>query len=95
MNPLLNGTNQTGMPDPFGSMQNMMSQFQAFRANPAQFLLQRKLNIPQGVMNNPQAAIQHLLNSGAMSQQQFQALRQMAGQIQANPQFMQMVGGMR
>ena len=95
MNPLLNGVKNSGVPDPFGSMQNMMSQFQAFRTNPMQYMLQRRLNIPQALMNNPQAAIQYLLNSGAMNQQQLQALQQMARQIQANPQFSQTFGNLK
>lgn len=79
--------------DPFGSMQGMMSQFQSFMGNPMQFMMQRKLNIPQNLMNNPQAAIQHLMNNGQMSQEQFNQLQQMAQRIQQNPQFQQMMGG--
>lgn len=93
-NPLLNGTNVKA-PDPFGSMQNMMGQFQNFMGNPMQYMLQQRLNIPQNLMQNPQAAIQHLLSNGTMSQQQFQALQQVAQRIQAHPQFSRLFGGMR
>lgn len=82
-------------PDPFGSMQNMMGQFQAFMANPMQYLIQRRLNIPQNMVQNPQAAVQHLLDTGSISQQQLNALHQTAQRIQENPQFLQMFGGMR
>ena len=39
--------------------------------NPVQFLMNRGLNIPQG-MNNPQEIVQHLLNTGQVSQQQYE-----------------------
>lgn len=64
--------------------------FQGFMRNPMQMLAQKKLNIPQNIQNNPQAIVQHLMNSGQMSQQQFNQLQSMARQIQGNPQFTQM-----
>lgn len=81
--------------DPFGSMQNFMGQFQNFFKNPMQFLMQKKLNLPQNInpMQNPQAAIQHLMNSGQLSQEQFNQLKQTAKQIQSNPQFQQFING--
>lgn len=54
---------------------NFMSQLQMLKNNPAQFLLQRKFNIPEG-MNNPQEIVQHLLNTGQMTQNQFNTLQQ-------------------
>lgn len=44
-----------------------------------QGVLQR-LNLPKEI-NNPQQAIQYLMNSGRMSQQQYNQLRQMADQV--------------
>ena len=61
--------------------------FQGFMRSPMQML--QNLNIPQNIQNNPQAIVQHLMNSGQMSQQQFNQLQNMAKQIQGNPQFMQ------
>lgn len=72
----------------FGNIGDIINQFQGFMKNPVQFMAQRKLNIPQEVFNNPQAAVQQLMNNGQMSQQQFNQLQQMAKQIQNNPQFM-------
>lgn len=71
-----------------------MGQFRGFAQNPVQYLMRNKLNLPQNIdpAQNPQAAIQHLMNTGAMSQQQYNQLSQMARQIQQNPQFMQMFG---
>ena len=81
--------------DPFGSMQGFMGQFQNFFRNPMQFLMQKKLNIPQNInpMQNPQAAIQHLMNSGQLTQEQYNQLQQTARQIQNNPQFQQFING--
>lgn len=78
------------MQDPFGSMQGMLGQFKGFMANPMQFMVQRKLNIPQQYMNDPQAAIQYLMNTGAINQQQYDWAVKQANMIQKNPQFMQM-----
>lgn len=75
---------------PFGTF---MSQFKGFMGNPMQMLLQNKLNVPQNMANDPNAIIQHLMNSGVMSQEQYNQLKQTAGQIQNNPQFQQMMNG--
>lgn len=58
-----------------------------------QFMMQKRLNLPQGWMENPQGAIQQLMNSGAMNQSQYNQLNQMAQQIMNSPQFQQMMGG--
>lgn len=52
----------------FGNMQNFMNQFNQFRQN-------------FGNGQNPQAVVQQLLDSGKMSQEQFNQLSQMANQI--------------
>lgn len=59
----------------------MMQQFSSFKQNPMQFLMQRNINIPQQYANNPQAAVQYLLNSGRMNQSQLNQLTQMAQQF--------------
>ena len=83
--------------DPFGSMQNFIGQFQGFLGNPMQYMLKNKLNLPQGInpMQDPNGAIQYLMNSGRMNQQQYNQLQQWSQQIQQNPQFAQqfMQGG--
>lgn len=65
---------------------NFMQMFGQFRQNPTQFLIQQKFNIPQNIGSNPQAIVQHLLDSGQISQQQVNQARQML------PQFNQMLG---
>lgn len=90
--------NNVNMPhDPFGSMQGFMGQFQGFMQNPMQYMMSKKLNLPENInpMQDPQGAIQYLMNNGQMNQQMYNQLQQMAGQIKQNPQFMQMFGGRR
>ena len=58
--------------------------FGAFMQNPLQFLLQRKINIPQEYANNPQGAIQYLMSTGKMSQQTFENLRDQASRMGVN-----------
>lgn len=50
---------------------NMMSNLQALKSNPMQYLMQKKFSIPQNLQNDPNAIIQHLLNSGQVTQQQY------------------------
>lgn len=81
------------MKDPFGSMQGLMSQFGNFRKNPMQMFAQKKMNIPQNIQGNPQQIIQYMMNNGTVSQEQFNAAKKMAEQVQSNPMFRQMMGG--
>lgn len=58
---------------------NIMGMVQQFKANPMQFLLQKKLNVPQNVaMDNPQAIMDYLLQSGQINQQQINQAYQIA-----------------
>ena len=61
---------------------NLMYQLQALRQNPMQFLMQRRFNVPQNIANNPNAIIQHLMNTGQISQAQYNQAAQMAKQFQ-------------
>ena len=67
------------------NIQNIFGQLSGALQNPMQFLISR--GFPQGVLNNPQQAVQELLNSGRMTQQQFNQLQETAKQIQSMPQF--------
>ena len=54
---------------------NIMSMYQQMKQNPAQ-LLSKRFNIPQGVdTSSPDSIIQHLLNSGQVSQAQIDSVR--------------------
>ena len=71
-------------------MNAFLGQFRGFLSNPMQYMMQRKINLPQNAMQNPQAAVQQLMADGKMSQAQFNQLQQMAKQIQSNPMFAKM-----
>ena len=67
---------------------NQMAQmYQQLRSNPAQLLASR-FNLPQGInMNNPNDIIQHLLNTGQVTQQQVNNVMGM----QNNPMIQQLM----
>lgn len=69
------------------NMNQLMNMYQQLRTNPMQ-LLARRFNLPQGMnMNNPNDIIQHLLNTGQISQQQLNSLMGM----QNNPMIQQLM----
>lgn len=52
----------------------MMGMLGQLKANPLQFLMQRRINLPQGInMNDPQAIINALVQSGRVNQEQINA----------------------
>ena len=55
----------------------MLGMLQQMKSNPLQFLMQRRMNIPQGV-NDPQAILNHLVQTGQVSQEQVNRAYQMA-----------------
>lgn len=59
----------------------MMGQFKQFMQNPMQFLMSRKINIPEQYANDPHGAVQYLLNNGQMSQDTLNKMTQMANQM--------------
>lgn len=62
-------------------LQGIMQMLPQIKANPMQFLLQRKLNIPQGMTDDPNAILNHLLQTGQISQNQVNGAYQMAQQM--------------
>lgn len=66
----------------------ILGSFRQFMANPQQFLSQ--LNIPTNVENNPRFAVEYLMNSGQMTQQQFNQLASTVNQMRNNPVFSSM-----
>lgn len=73
------------MSDPWGSFNNFMTGFRQFINNPSQY----------GVQGNPDSIIQKMMSEGKLSQDQYNAARQAASQIQNNPLFSQLMGGRR
>lgn len=68
---------------PFGGnmpRMNPMQMLQQLRQNPVQMLRQAGLNVPDN-LNDPNQIIQHLMNSGQISQQRYEQARQMAAQF--------------
>ena len=62
-------------------MPNIMQMLNQFKANPAQMLLQRRLNVPQTMMNDPDAILNHLLQTGQINQAQVNNAYQTAQQM--------------
>ena len=59
---------------------NIFGMLQQFKANPMQMLMQRRLNVPQQISGDPQAILNHLLQTGQISQNQVnQAYQMMQG----------------
>lgn len=67
-------------------MLNILNSLNSLMNNPMQFLIQNGLNVPQGIANNPEQIVQHLLNSGQITQQQVNQAVQMRD---TNPMFNQ------
>lgn len=64
------------MPNPM--MGNPMQMLQQLKSNPIQFLMQRRLNLPQNInVSDPQAILNHLVSSGQISQEQINNAYQM------------------
>lgn len=61
-------------------MNNIFQQFQMFRQNPIGYMMQKGMNIPQN-MTDPNQIVQHLLNTGQITQQQYNQAAQMARQF--------------
>ena len=63
---------------------NMLQKFQQFAANPVAGLMSMnpRLQIPQSLMNNPEAVVRHLISTGQMTQEQYNQLSQTANQLQ-------------
>ena len=66
-NQLFNMLGNTNLPNPFNNMQDMMQRLNQFR---------------QSFQGDPKEQVQQLLNSGKMTQNQYNQLSQMATQIQ-------------
>ena len=73
---------------------NNMQAFMQFMNNPAAFFQSRGMQMPpQSALQSPQNLIQYMMNSGGISQQQYNNAAMQARQLQTNPQFMQMIQG--
>lgn len=58
---------------------NLIQQYNQFKQDPFMFMLQnRGINVPQEYRNNPQGAVNYLLQSGQMTQDQLDYIKSMA-----------------
>lgn len=60
---------------------NIMQMLPQLKQNPMQFLLQRRFNVPQSMANDPNAIINHLLQTGQISQDALNWAYQAMGQF--------------
>lgn len=58
-----------------------MQMLQQIKANPAQFFQKMGMQIPNNILNDPNAILQHLMQSGRVSQQQINAAYQTAQRL--------------
>ena len=63
------------MPNNFYGMLNQL------KSNPAQFLMQRRFNLPQSIGNDPTAIMNHLLRTGQITQNQVNSAYNMMNQF--------------
>lgn len=63
------------------NVQNILQMANQFKINFPRFILQRKLNLPQNVMSDPDAIIDHLLQTGQVQQTQINGAYQVAQQL--------------
>lgn len=75
-NPLFNALGGGSNP-----IQSLMNQVNQIRNNPMQFFASKRLNVPENISNDPQAIVQHLLNTGQMTQAQYNKLQSQINQI--------------
>ena len=64
---------------PFGNIGNLIQGYQQFMSQKEQFLSQ----IPKEMGSNPNQIIQNLMNSGRISQSQYNQAKTLADQIQS------------
>ena len=74
------------MIDMFGNLNDLNNIYQQFKQNPMQ-MLSKRFNIPQN-LNNPNDIVQHLLNTGQVTQTQVNQAMNMRN----NPLIKQLIG---
>ena len=60
---------------------NMQEQLQKLKNNPKEFLQQAGVNVPDDMLNNPQAIVMHLMQTGQVSNPALQRTMQMVRQM--------------
>lgn len=60
---------------------NPMQMLQALKSNPLQFLMQRRFNVPANMASDPNAILNHLLQTGQVTQDAVNRAYQQMGQF--------------
>ena len=83
--PIYDAMNQNNEPRPVNGNFDMVKQFGSFKQDPFGFMMKRRgINIPSEYRNDPQAAVQYLLNSGQMTQEQLTYIQNVARNMGIN-----------
>ena len=69
------------MPNP-GNMMQMLGMLPKFMQNPMSAMMECGMNVPQNIRDNPQAITNYLLNSGQMTQEQYDTVSSLANMAQ-------------
>ena len=69
------------------NVKGLLDAYSQLMQNPNQIL--QKMNIPNEYANNPQGAIQYLMNNGRITQEQYNNANNQLKQLQNNPLFKQ------
>lgn len=59
-------------------MNSILPMLQSLMSNPLQFIMQRRFNVPQNIVNDPSAVLNHLLSTGQVNQQRVNQAYQIA-----------------
>lgn len=59
----------------------VMQMLSQFKGNPAQMLSQRGMQVPPGMMSNPEQMVRHLMQTGQVNQNALNQAMQMASQM--------------
>ena len=70
------------MPNP-GNMMQMLSMLPKFMQNPMSAMMECGMNVPENIRGNPQAITNFLLNSGQMTQEQYNTVAPFANMAQS------------
>lgn len=74
------GKTPTPTPAAGGSI-NPMQALSQLRSNPVQMLSKAGYNVPENIGNNPQAIVQHLLNTNQITQQRLNQSQMMVNRM--------------
>jgi hypothetical protein len=56
---------------------NMMSEFARFQSNPQQYMIEKGFNLQPGMLNDPQKAVEYLINSNQGTAEQLNQFKSM------------------